>query len=214
MRAFIEGQGHGSSEPETLEAVPAPLLDKTARQQLPLENSAWAQHLRNRGAQGPFASTTDESWDNSCPNSIRRTHFVNRPKPKELEKDVIDSGLLTIEDARRLFIRYTTELAPKYPSVTTFPKGTTADQVREEKPILFLSIITVAAASGDQQLYSTLDTLVTQTYAEQIMVKGRKSIDIIQALLVSVVWNTPPKDGADTTYYLVRQSMSELYATH
>jgi hypothetical protein len=91
-------------------------------------------------------------------------------------------------------------MAPQMPFVV-FSPGTTMSDVRKSKPVLLQAIIAVSigAIQPDSQL-ALLDDFY-KTVAERIVVKGEKSFDLVQALLVSCNWYTPPDHFEKLKFY-------------
>lgn len=61
--------------------------------------------------------------------------------PKEymgISPDVVERGIITMQEATDLFDRYVNVLVPNYPAVV-FPPNVTASQVRKDRPILQVS---------------------------------------------------------------------------
>jgi hypothetical protein len=113
--------------------------------------------------------------------------------------DAVDRGVLTMDQATQLFARYTDEMAPHLPGVV-FPTGTTAAQVRKAKPVLFLSVM--AASSFDlPTIQPTLTEELMQTIANKVVVGGQKSLELIQALQVAVMWYWPPEHFERLNFY-------------
>jgi hypothetical protein len=113
--------------------------------------------------------------------------------------DMIDRGILTMDRANELFIRYTEMMVPHLPGVV-FPAGTTAAQIRRAKPVLFLAIMAVSSS----ELPSTQRTLtkdLMQILAEKIIVVGEKSLELVQALQVAVMWYWPPEHFEELKFY-------------
>lgn len=131
------------------------------------------------------------------PTGIAR-RFVDRPLTDS--KDVVDSGMISMATARNLFVNYRKHLAPHYP-VVPIPESTTADQIRQEKPTLFLAIIAAAAGAENPDLSAMLDQEVLHTYARKSLVHSEKSLELVQALLVSAVWYHPPNKFGQLKYY-------------
>ncbi|KAJ5158647.1 uncharacterized protein N7500_008298 [Penicillium coprophilum] len=96
--------------------------------------------------------------------------------------------------AEQIFHRYLDIFAPKYP-IVVFPTGTTAELVQETKPLLFLSIMSIACAG-----YCTitqqrdLANKVRLYLAERAVVRGEKSIELVQALQIVSFWYRAPDD--------------------
>lgn len=94
-----------------------------------------------------------------------------------------------MESASRLFDRYVSDLAPQRPLVV-FPPGTRASQIHRDKPTLFLAVVLVASSgTSDATLCTKLNDLLLQSYAKRIVILGEKSLELIQAILVSTNWH-------------------------
>ena len=103
--------------------------------------------------------------------------------------DVIDQGILSMAMAERLYARYLDTLVYTAPVV---PLTCTAAELRREKPVLFLSIMAASAGSADPGLNLRLNQEIQQLYAKRVSIQGRKNLELIQALCVSIVWTYPP----------------------
>ena len=96
----------------------------------------------------------------------------------------------------------------------------TAALVREHKPVLFLSLLTAAVGSGldsgdskgngkgdsdndNDALSTALDALLLRVYADRIFYQSEKSLELVQALLISSNWNfysfDKPSSSASTS---------------
>lgn len=144
---------------------------------------------------GPSARTLYDSvhsvWAESAEPKPSQTHIYS---------DVIDRGYLTAEDAERIFNCYASEMAPHLPAVV-FPQGTSASSVRKEKPILFLAILAAGAGPVMPKIQQALTKEVMAVYADRVIVKGEKSLEIIQALQVSTLWYYPPEHFEELKFY-------------
>ncbi len=114
--------------------------------------------------------------------------------------DVVDRGILSMEKATELFTRYVEELVPHHPTVP-FPQGTTPAFVRSRKPTLFLAVLAAAAGTSDIELNRVLNTEILQAYAERIVIKGEKSVELIQAMLITITWYYPPDNFDELKFY-------------
>nr|CDP23206.1 Putative protein of unknown function [Podospora anserina S mat+] len=113
--------------------------------------------------------------------------------------DVVDRGILTMNMAEEFFMRYTQQMCYHLPGVV-FPAGVTVGEVRANKPILFLSLM--AAASAEiPSLQKTLTKELMQVFAEKIIVDGHKSLELVQALQVAVIWYWPPDRFEELKFY-------------
>ncbi|KJX97653.1 hypothetical protein TI39_contig475g00013 [Zymoseptoria brevis] len=115
-------------------------------------------------------------------------------------QDVVDKGIVSMATARLLFECYRTHLSPRYPIVSIHP-DMTAERLREKAPTLFLAVIAAAAYREDSELSTTLDKELLQQYATRNIVQSEKSLDLLQALLISATWYNPPTKYGHLKYY-------------
>jgi hypothetical protein len=113
-------------------------------------------------------------------------------------QDVVDRGILSMEVARKLVTHYQKNLYPQYPQVYI---ACSADELRESKPTLFLAVLAAGAESEDGALATALDHEILQEYANRSVVQSEKSVELVQALLVSAVWYLPPNKFGQLKYY-------------
>ena len=119
---------------------------------------------------------------------------------------LIDS-LMSPEVAERVFLRYVNEICPHFPAVP-FPPGTTAREVRERKPLLFLALLAGSSHGCAEQLVSQeaqreLTKILKDQLADIIWRNGEKSIEIVQALQVAVLWYRPPLHFEQHNFYMM-----------
>jgi hypothetical protein len=112
--------------------------------------------------------------------------------------DVVDRGIISMEVARRLVSYYKLNLYPQYPQVYI---PCSADELRDTRPTLFLAVLAAGAESEDVGLANALDKEVLQEYANRSVVQSEKSVELVQALLISAVWYLPPNKFGQLKYY-------------
>ncbi|KAK0126289.1 hypothetical protein ONS95_007900 [Cadophora gregata] len=125
---------------------------------------------------------------------------AQKSAPAHEYMDIIDRGLTTAETASVIFNHYVKNMAPHMPAVV-FPEGTTAAEIRKTKPILFLAILSAGAGSLYPDLQRTLTKEVMSIYAERIICNGDKTIELIQALIISCLWYWPPEHFEELKFY-------------
>jgi hypothetical protein len=116
-------------------------------------------------------------------------------------------NLMSPEVAERVFLRYIHEICPHFPAVP-FPPGTTAREIREKKPLLFLSLLAGSSHGSAEQLVSQdvqreLTKLLKDQLADIIWRNGEKSLEIVQALQVAVLWYRPPLHFEQHNFYMM-----------
>lgn len=117
---------------------------------------------------------------------------------KGRRQDVVDRGILSMAVARKLVSHYQNNLYPQYPQVYI---ACSAEELRASKPTLFLAVLAAGAESEDAALATALDTEILQEYANRSVVQSEKSVELVQALLISAVWYLPPNKFGQLKYY-------------
>ncbi|PWW79114.1 hypothetical protein C7212DRAFT_47113, partial [Tuber magnatum] len=123
--------------------------------------------------------------------------------------DVIDRELLGIEMARKIFDHYVEDLVPHFPAVV-FPPGTTADEVRKEKPTLFLAILASASRMNHPDLHYALHKEISRALADKIMINGEKNLELVQALLVTALWYYPPEHAEELKFNMLTHQAAAM----
>ncbi|KAK4217008.1 hypothetical protein QBC37DRAFT_243647, partial [Rhypophila decipiens] len=152
----------------------------------------------------PITSTAGQKrkYGDAVPNEVRDPSSTSTPQPRALnadQPDIVDRGLLTMLQACEFFARYTDQMAPHLPGVV-FPSNMTAAELRRSKPTLFLAIM-ATASSNFPHLQRTLTSELMQVFAEKVIVTGSKSLELVQALQVAVIWYYPPEHFEELKFY-------------
>lgn len=121
--------------------------------------------------------------------------------------DVVDRKIIDSDTATRMFDHYTKAMSPHMPAVV-FRPDVTAGEIRKTKPVLFLAILSVASYQEYPKLQKILHKEITRVYAESIICKGEKSLELIQALQVSSVWFSPEDYKNARSYQLINMAVS------
>ncbi|KAI9811984.1 MAG: hypothetical protein M1827_004876 [Pycnora praestabilis] len=106
--------------------------------------------------------------------------------------DIIDRNVITAETAEIMFNRYINDMSPHMPAVV-FRPGTTASQVRATKPTLFLAIMLASSGICHTKVQRILRKELWQRYADSVVCRGEKSLELLQALQISGIWYAPPE---------------------
>ncbi|KAK1145004.1 hypothetical protein N8T08_004719 [Aspergillus melleus] len=127
------------------------------------------------------------------------SNLAPRPETSDLV-DVIDRGLVSVEVASEAFSRYVNQMANSIPMVV-FPLGTTMTDVRRPKPLLLHAIIAAAIGPIRPDLHLPLVNDFYKVIADRIIVRGEKSLEIMQGLLVTCNWYAPPDNFEELKFY-------------
>lgn len=122
--------------------------------------------------------------------------------------DAIDRGILTAEDAVKIFDHYTNNMAKHLPAVV-FPATATAGSLRKSKPVLFAAILSIASGQDFPDIQRTLNREVTKTLADRVLCRSEKSIELIQAMQVLSIWHST-EDHDDTMAFQLIQMASSM----
>ncbi|GME25998.1 hypothetical protein GTA08_BOTSDO08363 [Neofusicoccum parvum] len=101
--------------------------------------------------------------------------------------DVVDAGAVTFQAAEYYVELYKSTLTPHFPFVV-LPQDTSAQQLRREKPLLFLAVL-ASAAYGDVAVQRDLAMRMRNVIAEYLAGRGSMSFELLQALLVHLAWS-------------------------
>jgi hypothetical protein len=106
--------------------------------------------------------------------------------------DVIDRQIIDEKTAYRAFDRYHNEMC-RYLPIVVFPPSTTAAEIRRSKPVLFLSIVAAAVGALLPEVQPTLISEVTRIVSDRIVYRGKKSLELVQAVQILTVYYHPPE---------------------
>lgn len=96
-------------------------------------------------------------------------------------------SLLSLNTALSLFYRYRSELSQHYP-VVIFANDDDANDIRRSKPVLFLSVMATATGTADTELNRVRNEEILKVYAEKVIVYGKRSLGLIQAITIAIAW--------------------------
>lgn len=113
--------------------------------------------------------------------------------------DIVERGIISMEKAAEMFARYNDHMILHLPAVV-FPPGFTVAELRRTKPTLFLAVM-AAATSGSPVLQKTLQKELMLVFAEKVMLAGEKSLEMVQAINVAVIWYWPPEHFEELKFY-------------
>ncbi|KAF2851708.1 hypothetical protein T440DRAFT_394460 [Plenodomus tracheiphilus IPT5] len=117
-----------------------------------------------------------------------------------VEQDIIDRDVISEDMARELMSIWRNELTGACPGIT-IPKHWTVFDLRENKPALFHAVMAAAAHSKGSALSDKLHEETVYLYARSAFIRGEKSVQAIQALLVTVAYYSPSKTPGQLQIY-------------
>jgi hypothetical protein len=114
--------------------------------------------------------------------------------------DVIDRGIVGMEKATKMFDRFINKMMHHMPAVIFLPSTTAAD-VRKSKPTLFLAVLCAGAGTDNPEIQRVLTKELMAIFAEKVICHGEKTLELVQALLVSTIWYWPPEHFEELKFY-------------
>lgn len=127
---------------------------------------------------------------------------VTSPHSKSFDSasgDILARGLVNNELAQKLYAIFCNDLESFYPLVH-MPAPSTWQAVRQDRPALFLAVLTAAASAVDPKLSEGLFEEAGRYVAERVVIAGEKSLDLVQALLILSTWYHPPQRFQDLKF--------------
>lgn len=95
--------------------------------------------------------------------------------------------LLQAHDSRRLLNVYREQFAPHFPFIN-IPDDVSAEDLRNQKPWLYRSIMMVAAQE-ERTRQQEMGKQIVSEMALEILLRGEKSLDMLQSLCVCNLWS-------------------------
>ena len=200
--SFLLEHGRSSSTPSSIE-----------REEDSVENQGKNSDIGgvfsfSKNGLGPEASTKDKSCgangkkqglSHTVPSSNQAwKQKIEASGSSSILPDVIDRGILDMAKATELYQKYLDELLPHYPAV---PLNCTITELRSQKPILFLAVLAASSGTSDPPLSRRLNPEIQGVYATQVSIHGLKSLELVQSLLVSILWTYPPERFEDLKFH-------------
>jgi len=118
--------------------------------------------------------------------------------------DIVAQYLPHHEKAYAAFHHYIDNVAPQTPLVV-FQPGISPEHVRETRPVLFSAIVAIAY-EGD--IKPSLINGVKEILAQQVMIDGRHSVELIQAMLIMSLFYWPENETANNVYINLASTMT------
>jgi hypothetical protein len=149
-------------------------------------------------------SASTEQWSSTATERTQTAPTKSQCGPPDLlgpaENDIIERGIITQQKADELMNVWRNDLVIACPGIT-IPRNWTASDLRTNKPSLFHAVMAAAAHSQGCELSDKLHEEAVYLYARSAFIKGEKSVQSIQAMLVTVAYYSPPKKPGQLQIY-------------
>ena len=127
------------------------------------------------------ALQNEESFPSSASILLRSDGSTRLPELQWHDEIGVDST-----EARRLLSVYQTQLCERFPYVV-IPQNTTPRWLYQNKPLLFKAVI-MAASFNDLAMRKKTRSEIMAHLTEHLILKGEKSLDLLQGLLLFASW--------------------------
>jgi len=134
---------------------------------------------------------TATSISGSSPQSSTGSAPVWTPAPFSADSDVIDRGIISIEQAEQLLQIYNADIVENYHPIVIFSPELTAKELRRTRPTLFLAVIAAASGKVSPTLLSVLNSEALTAYAHRTIINGEKSLELVQAMIITCICKLP-----------------------
>lgn len=114
------------------------------------------------------------STSNSSPRANPEHPPIWNPDMASSDSDVIDRGIISIDQAEKLLQIYKEDVVNNYLPVVVLSPDITAEELRRSKPTLFLAVIAAAAGKVSPTLLSILNSEALAAYAYRTVVGSEK----------------------------------------
>lgn len=131
-------------------------------------------------------------------SSLAPPTSVILPSTSDCYVDLVDRHIITLEYAEALLADFTLHHATFFPFVM-LDKGIDANKLRQNAPLLFLVVISVALRS-DPSLQRLCGEEIQAQISSKLIGRGERSLQALQALLIYLAWRycfTPPNGEQD-----------------
>lgn len=165
---------------ETIAASPAGQADANLSHPKPSSNSG------NDELREPTFGNYSSSASSSTPfDASMLASFIDTTSD-----DPVSRGLVSHDLAHHLYGKFCHDQASIYPLVLP-PANLTWEQARAERPALFRAALTAGSCNLSPGLFGVLFQNTGKFLIEEAVGKGKRSLDLVQALLILSTWYCP-----------------------
>lgn len=109
----------------------------------------------------------------------------------------------------KLLNTFRTLLSPAYPITWVAPQ-TPASELEQSRPFTLNAMITAACILSEPESFPKIHETTVMLLAKYVFVLGHRSIDLIQALLITAVWCMPPENLANINIFQLTQAAGAM----
>lgn len=147
----------------------------------------------------------DEGSDSPLPVAghleVIEEQSAREAEPGETIPGIVGSDLLSVDVAISLLAEFTSHVLPEYP-ILVLAVDDDFNSLRKSRPTLLFAMITAGARATDPVLFRSLHIRLLRVLADKALVRGHRSLELVQAILVMEVWYDPPDDMERLNFYM------------
>jgi hypothetical protein len=136
-------------------------------------------------------------------NAITASNEVRMGLLKRNYVDVINEGIITLDEAKLRYQLYTTVLYNRYPFVKIVVEF---EKLRTEYPTLFITLMAITGSIRDDapsvETNIQLENLAQQQLMDEILLQGNKTVELLKSLLVWTIWYNTPEMFHQRRYHI------------
>ena len=117
---------------------------------------------------------------------VPRSHMLAKPTGSASVSDVISDKVQSRTQAELLLAEYWLQFADSYPYVVLTDRTTLSD-LRQDGPMLLLATL-VTTSWKDRTLQEILNQVFLKKLSSELIVRGKRDLDLLQDLLVYLNW--------------------------
>ena len=153
----------------------------------------------------PTTATTTEMDQTTGLKASRSQNSLKANRNAITEIGAADYEVLQKHTADELFTHYNKDMAPHMP-IVIFPQDLESNILRKSKPVLFLAVMSVASGQKYPDLQRKLKKEIMRTLADRMINGESKSLEILQALQIVIVWYLPEPSQESKYYQLIHMA--------
>lgn len=187
-----------------LQALKAAFESTHSSQKIPGSiGSSRTQDARRGSASARPAESSSLSSDAHTEHLVGQESLASGPDSEiyDTVPGYISSDVLALSTAGELLADFVLYALPEYP-VLVPADGDSFQSLRQDKPILLFAMLTAASRAKNPTLFDNLHSRLLRLLTDKVVINGERSLELLQAVLITEVWYNPPDDLRRLNFYL------------
>lgn len=153
----------------------------------------------NAGTQAEAIVIQEPSYGNtkSVPN---REEFASDRSSSAWSPGHSRLDALSSQRKQQLLEIFVAELLPQYP-IISLPRAAPLEQLEHTAPFTVRALIATACSISEPRSFQAMHNDNITILAKAVVIDGMKSLDLLQALIITATWSCPPDDLSTLNIY-------------